>query len=214
MAKIHTLPNARQQTQECARVIASTEHGYMVKNAEGAYKAEQAFSCLVKPQVNDLVLVALIEHRMWILSILERTELSTTTLEVAGNLNLSAPKGVVVINGVSVQQVATKSISQTAPELSVMAARETHVNNELILNSQTTQLATKTAELSADKVVTGIGALIQNIKNSVRTIKETESVTAGNIIQTVRSCFKNHAKNTIMTSDSDLKMDAKRIHMG
>jgi len=214
MANIHALPRSIEQSQTSGHIISCSDHGFMVKTQQGVYKAQQAFSCLLKPLKDDVVLVSFADHNLWIISILQRTSTVNAQLTVAGDLDIFAPNGKVTVTGQSIEQVASQRITQSAPQLSVMAQKEMHVCDDLVLVAAQAKLTTKVAEFKADKIASSVGIFIQNIKNSVRTIKETETITAGNIIQTVRLCFKSHAKNSVMTAKSDMKIDAKRIHMG
>ena len=67
----------------------------------GILKAQRASSCLLKPAANDIVLAALVDENLWIISILQSAdENKNTLLELPKNttitndesLNLQSPK--------------------------------------------------------------------------------------------------------------------------
>lgn len=213
MENVHKLPSSVKEQQCQGIVIGRTEHSFLIKTAVGMFKAQQAFSCLVVPEKDDQVLVAFVDGDIWILSILKRSA-KAAMIEVEGDLSIGTAKGKLKLAGESISQVASNNIEQVTPNLSITAKRESHVCGELEINTAAANLSSQQAHLNVHKVTNKIGYLIQNIRSSIRTIRETESVTAGNIIQAVKGCFKSNAKNAVMTAKSDMKIDADRIHMG
>ena len=56
--------------------------------------------------------------------------------------------------------------------------------------------------------------MLQNLANSIRNISKTEQLQATNWITKVSDTHTLSAKNSVQVADGELKLDAKRIHMG
>lgn len=84
-----------------AKVQTCLDGFYFVHTSNGILKAQRASSCLLKPAANDIVLAALVDENLWIISILQSAdENKNTLLELPKNttitndesLNLQSPK--------------------------------------------------------------------------------------------------------------------------
>lgn len=213
-AQVTNFSTAGSQGQEKAEILNLGDKGYLVKSASGLFSAQKAYSCLLKPQKGDQVLVSFVEQQVWITAILVRIDSAVACIEVEGDLEIKSAEGRVSLSAQHITQEATGSLTINSSNMQVNAIKERHVCKDLSLTSEATQLSSVKADMKAQNITLSVGFILQSIKNSVRVVKETDKVSAANLIQTVRQCFKNHSKNTIMTSDSDIKIDAKRIHMG
>lgn len=201
-------------SHETAEVLSVEAKWFTVRSHSGMHRVRRSFDCLVVPRPGDTVLVAHFDAGHWILNVLERHEEEDLALEVEGDLTLVSKQGAVRLVGQHVQHHAEQRLDLSAGSFQLQAESSRHVSKTVSVVSNKAQLSTKQVDVSADNALIRLGNLMQRVKNSVRQVQETESVTCGQLFQTVRRCFKSHSKQSLITSETDIKIDAKRIHMG
>ena len=54
----------------------------------------------------------------------------------------------------------------------------------------------------------------QRVEQVVRWVSKLETVNINNWIQNIRNTLSSRSKNAVITAESDMKIDAERIHMG
>jgi len=211
---IHSLPGKDLPLQESGQVIGQESAFWLVRSASGVHRSRRSFDCLIEPQMSDRVVVMHVDGEHWVTNILQREQDQHVALQVEGNLTLCSKTGAVQMVGQSIRQHAVQSIEQQANKVSVTSQAESHVTGKLAVSSQETAFQSQRLDAKSDKAVLSIGTLMQKLNSSVRQIRDAEMVSAGQLVQKVKNCFKSHSKNTIITSDKDIKVDAERIHMG
>ena len=206
--------SGRVPSHEAAEVLSVEARWFTVRTQSGMHRARRSFDCLVVPRLGDTVLIAHLDAGNWILNVLERHAEDDMSLEVEGNLTLVSKQGAVRLVGQHVQHHAEKRLDLSAASYQLHAESSRQVSKTVSVVSNKAQLSTRQVDVSAENALVRLGNLMQRVKNSVRQVQETESVTCGQLLQTVRRCFKSHAKQSLITSETDIKIDAKRIHMG
>jgi hypothetical protein len=163
----------------------------------------------------DLVLAAVTSSgRAWVLSILEREEEGAAVrMSTEGDLEIAATGKLDVIGG-EVEVRARREAKLTAPKLSftafdlgaaverlVLAGGSAHVNLE----------SAKTVVSFADQV---FERLSTNAKRVYRYIEELDLTRAHQIEVRAETTAHIRSKQTFMTSDDLVKVEADQIHLG
>lgn len=204
-ASVAQLPATGMLT-ESATVRATGSTGITVQNAAGIFVASRAFSCLVAPRAGDLVMLARDgRKRCHVLAVLERPGAQDAAIDVQGKLDVQA------------QDIAFS----TPGEASTTAGRISINTLEANVNAVTAKLGGQSAELAfrnlrsvSDRIETIANHCTQRFQVSIRWITELEDVSAGQLIQKVKGLFASRSRQALITAEDDVKVDAKRIHMG
>ncbi|MBW3567969.1 MAG: DUF3540 domain-containing protein [Proteobacteria bacterium] len=205
-ATIARLTGNAGMTIESATVRSAGSAGITVQNAVGVFQASRAFSCLVEPREGDIIMLARDgKKRCHVLAVLDRPGAQDAAIHVQGKLDVHA-----------------KGIAFTTPgEASTTAARISINTVEANMNAVSAKLGGQSAELSfrnirsiSDRIETIANHCTQRFQVSIRWITELEDVTAGQLVQKVKGLFASRSRQALITAEDDVKVDAKRIHMG
>lgn len=203
-------------TQCLARVRAISEDGIMVDDGGVARLVRQATSCLIEPEIGDLVLLAIPTNDPggYLLAVLER-ESKQATLAAAGDLVIAAPRGRVTVAASEGVELATpKQLGVSADELRVQARSGRVFFDECaaIVRSMFASLTKLThvgevLELLVDRVT-------QRSKHSVRAIEGIDHTQAQNLELSAQSNVQVRAARTIVNGSEIVKVDGGQIHLG
>jgi hypothetical protein len=203
-------------TQCLARVRAISEDGIMVDDGGVARLVRQATSCLIEPELGDLVLLAVPANDPggYLLAVLER-EGKQATLAAAGDLVIAAPRGRVTVAASEGLELATpKQLDVRADELRVQARSGRMFLDECaaIVRSMFASLTKLThvgevLELLVDRVT-------QRSKHSVRAIEGLDHTQAQNLELQAQNAVHVRATRTVVNGSEVVKVDGGQIHLG
>ncbi len=188
---------------------------FIVQTPHGLLTATPAVSCLLKPLSGDRVLLAKDEQAYFILAVLTRTQghnnivelpADTTLHSSRGRLTLAAREGIDVLGGQGIALHAQK-LDMNGEQMHVHAMELALVGNQASLHA-------RTVWLQADTLSSVVGRVIQRFKSCCRWVEQAEIVNAGELLHKVRRLFSLRSRQAALTAESDVKIDAKRIHMG
>lgn len=197
------------------KVVEAGSHGIMVEASGRRLSAVPAFSCLVAPAADDLVLLSLTPENAYILSILERECANDMELRFPGDLYMNAENGKVFIRAETGMTCKTRGgmhffsdswiqkSSHGILDIDNLTARGTQVN---LLFKQMRFIA-RIFETMAEHV-------LWRMKTYVRKSEETDQVDAGQMLRKTKGLFSMHSRTTVMTSTKETKIDGAHIHMG
>lgn len=203
------------QSTEMATIQGGFGREFMVQSTRGAYRATLAFSCLVKPEIGDSVLVNAGDKESHILAIIDRPTNKDITMAFQGDVSMQAKSGKIdLVSHEEVGLTSAKKINMVSTELGINTAKA---------NVQATELS-----VSGDKVVSRwrdvhsfssamnmiTERLIQRIKNSFKTVEGVDQLTSQNYLQTVGKTMSVRSRDSVITARKDMKIDGERIHMG
>lgn len=199
---------------EPARVLARTEQGYLTQSGSGLATVQAAFSCLVVPEPQDLVLVAWHPGGGAIIAVLERPGAQAmnlgfpadTTLTAQGSLQLRA----LTTLGLSAGQRAELA----SPELGLSTQRAKVFADQVEAVGRFWQLRTQRLSVIAETLQSLAQTLLQRFKSSIRIVEGVDQHTVGDSLQVVRSTLAVRAHNAVISAREDVKIDGERIHMG
>ena len=188
----------------------------MITAENGVYEATKAFSCLIEPIVNDIVLFSVdTRTHCHILSIIERTEHADTVLSLSGDVTFDATQGKLNLNsrqGINIS--SDQNINLASEECSLIAKNAligieniTAVGARLVSKISCIQSFSQTVETVAVN-------LLQKLKNSFRVVEGVDQSRSRDVLTTVRNLYSIRSTQATILAKKDIKVDAERIHMG
>jgi hypothetical protein len=195
-----------ESSDDCYRVLAQGRH----------YSALRAFSCLVEPRVDDVVLFSIDTRKQChILSIIERPQASDTNLEFPGNVTIGSANGQLNMHAnQGINMVSQQDISQVAESYTLVAKKALLSTDEMTVVGSTLVARIKNVRSFADRIETVAGNWLQKLTNSFRYIEGVDQLKARDAIHTVKNLYSMRSRQAAMLAKKDIKIDAERIHMG
>lgn len=164
----------------------------------GNIAAKQALSCLVRPQLGDLVLYFKADNHAWVTAILSGKSNNEMTQEMDSNGRKGALKDrIISLSNNQGMSVETRSFNVNASEDISL-----HAVNKVQFTAVLGQLS-----ISAK-------SLVQSIQDSCIQLAKHWLNRAEYIDQEAEKVIKTHAQHQLMTAQKDVKVDAQRINMG
>lgn len=201
--------------QERATIVAAESGAWVVQSESGRYRAARAVSCLVEPEPGDLALLAVGEDgTSHVLAVLEREAGKPAVLTADGDVSIRS-KGRLQLSGQDGVDLVTRGEANVvAAGVSVHAER-----GSLIIDAMSVVGGLLNADVDKVKVVAKaldhvLDRFTQRVKASYRTIEELDRVRAKNVDHVASGTMKVHARETVMTADGLVKLDAEQIHVG
>jgi hypothetical protein len=201
--------------QERASVVSLEDRAVFVQSDTGRYRAARAVSCLVEPEIGDLVLVAVGEDgSSHVLAVLERESTGRTVLAVEGDASVVATGRLQLTGRDGVDLVTGGEANVVASEVSIHAKRGSVVADAMTLVGGLLRADVDSAKLVARALDHVLERFTQRTKASYRTIEELDRVRAHTVDHVASGTMKVHARETVVTADGLVKMDADQIHVG
>lgn len=168
-----------------------------------ALKAE---SCLIVPEVNDLVLVtsSAVADQIFILQILSRI-VSVNTLDLGQNT---------VIIGNDLKIAANSRLEVEAPEVSLSGIKGSASFSHSSFASNWCEVKLQKAAMIIHSLDRIINTVTEKIVNSFRTIDGIEQTKAQRIRTVVSERMFLKAKHTTINAEEEVSVDGKKIHIG
>ena len=202
--------------EEYGEVTGRKADHYLVDTQSGILEAHRAVTCLIEPEAGDKVLVCLgVDDRTYILAILERPQGSGFEMTVTGNLTVSSPEGSLRLSARdTVGLVSGKSVEMLSPRLNGSFKVAEIVFNKLLYAGQAIDATVSRIKMVAQVVESVADRLHQVLKNSYRTVEESEYLKAGSLHYLAGKLMALRGRYTVITANKDVKIDGKHIHMG
>lgn len=201
--------------QSVGTVTAATDDGFVVHVGGDAVRARRAAGCLLQPEVDDLVLVAVAREGAWVLTVLEREAGAASRVSLdgdlelrlsTGKLTLSAQEGVDVASGAPLRVVAGE-VDVHAGAASVSAQAVSLFGTAVSLEAETVRVAAAAVEQVVDR-------LTQRAKRVYRFVEEFEQLRAGRLDYVAKKLMELHGGSASVTADELVKVDGEQIHVG
>ncbi len=186
-----------------------------VQTGAGIAKARIALSCIVLPEAGDRVLLHTADGIPWILAVLERSASGPIRLATTRDIALVSSHGTVSVAAAqAVRLEAGTDASVTAGALTVHAPRARlmlddvlHVGRRISAHIARVRVIGELIESFADHVLT-------RAKRSTRLIEETDHLRSSDIDHRATGTLQLHARTSLVTADTIVRVDADQIHMG
>lgn len=215
MNNVRKLEYRHEVVQETGTITKIDPSTLYVQTDRGNYAAQKAVSCLVEPQVEDVVLVACsCDGGVYVLAILERPTSSPTRVAVTGDLSVQVTHGRFLVAANGLDFLSPSDISLNSSELQV------HTQKANVFVEQMNYLGQRLhGEIERIKTVAGtvdslIQRISQKIKRSYKTVEEIDQVRSEQIDYRATKNLNLHGKNALITANDLIKMDGEQIHLG
>jgi hypothetical protein len=211
--KVIPINTPNQQELYTAEVKTCQSYLVILASSRGVTRAQVAASCLLKPEMGDTVLVCDTPQSSYILSILEKSSSkqtlnlqNDTDIECHGSLNIHAQK--------TLKMTSAVQSSTHAPTITQVSQQQSMTSQHLNISAVEAQLVSKNIDVTATQCHSVIERIYQKADQVFRTVTTLENLKAGNLIQSVKNIWNSQSRNAVITAESDVKVDAQRIHMG
>ena len=193
-------------------VRAFVDGSWLVSHDRGSVVAKLAPSCLLAPEVNDVVMLATVPEGAFVLAVLDRGG-EHRRIEVDGELHLSATR--VCIEADEELTLRSKRVARLVGEaLTVAATEATWVAKQLrVLGEAFVVDATRIKQISTYSDVESESAR-ERLGNSYRDVREVEHVKAGSLTFSLRDTLSVHANLAAVTAKKLLRLAGDQIHLG
>lgn len=202
--------------QRLAKVRAISEDGILVDDGGLARLVRQATSCLIEPEVGDLVLLTVPakDPGGYLLAVLER-EGTQATICAPGDLVVSAPRG-------RMSFAAREGVGLTTPQTLELRADEVRVqarSARLFLDECAAIVRSMFASLTK---LTHVGEVLdllvdrvtQRSKHSTRAIEGLDHTQAQTVDFKAENNVHVHATRTVVNGREIVKIDGGQVHLG
>lgn len=202
--------------QDYGAVVAGGEGQLLVQCDLNRYHARRAVSCLIEPEIGDLVLFCMAEDDgAYILAILEREGGSVTTVSVDGDLNLRLDAGRLGIEACEGVAISTpRRLSMMSSDLHIRAAAADLTCRQMFITGAILQATLGRIKLFADSFDSLCERLHQRVKRSYRFVEETDQVRAENIDHRAEKLLNLRGENMVINARELVKVDGEQIHFG
>lgn len=203
---INIMPSSScSDSMHIAIVSKINDELYALQTNQGVVFAEKAMSCLLRPRLGDQVLLCTVEGESFILAVL-KTASEEHEIALSGKVAISATEDLSITTG--------KSYNLNADEIKQCSTKLTMNHKSMVSQSDAVAVKSNTVSVEANMSNTSINRAYFRAKEAVRWIENIETLNIGNWVQNIKHTLFSKAKNQVITASSDVKVDAKRIHMG
>lgn len=211
-----TVIEQQAATVQQARVVSVSGNHVLIDLQQGSIEeARVAFSCLVQPVPDDLVLCSkAVSGDCYILSILERLSKQTTILAFPSDTGIHTNGELTVSSAKSLSLVAAENLNCMS-DTAVHKSNNAVINyDECTANGSAFQAHFKTIKTISCLTTTIVSECIQKMKNYIRHTEKYDQIKAGQMSRKSDGLYSMDSSYTIMVSKKDTKIDGERIHMG
>ncbi|HUT53481.1 MAG TPA: DUF3540 domain-containing protein [bacterium] len=198
------------------RVVSISGLDAVVRMEDFAIEARVAFSCLVTPRAEDLVLCAASEAgEYFILAIIERPGDQDLAISFPADASVRAEQGALAMFSGEALTLASED------RLTCVSGRAVHKSREALVDFD--QLTAKGTDLKANyqnvlviarMINTMARQAIEKFRSYIRHSEDYDQVKAGQMTRKVDGLYAMDSGNTVMQSRQNTKIDGERIFMG
>lgn len=196
-------------------------------------RALRATSCLLEPEVGDLVLVnsgaasqvvsspapaqaaTLLGAAPFILAVLSRPHASSGVINFPGGARLlTTDDGSLQFAARDIQLAAGNRMDLSSPELTVRAAKGELVFGQLSAVAQALQARLGSLHCVAQNATSVVGRLVVRAINSFRQTEQLDDSRAGRVRMQVAERFALSAQHASVQAKGHVKIDGEKIDLG
>lgn len=199
-----------------ATVLAVADESIDLDVAGIKQSALAAFSCLVRPEPNDVVMFCRNASGInYVLGIIERPGEKNMNIELPGDATLRTRSGSLsMISSTSVNLLAGNRISCISDQ-AIHKSREAIIDyTDVTARGESMQASFTDIRVFSDLMCTMAKQVIDRFKCYIRHTNDYDQVKAGQMTREVSGLYSMDSRHTIMVSKKDTKIDGERIHMG
>lgn len=186
--------------QAKGEIVAIQDDGTMWVAIHGRrWLAQRAASCLLAPEVGDVVLLFSVDRQLWLLAVLTRAHPAQAAhIHCDSDLHLSS----------------AGTLQLQSPQFKLNAEQGTCEIDELKYRGKSVSAWVNMGRFFGKQCESIWESVSQFSQRLLRKTAQCEQVRAGQLDVKTEDFTRLHAKNTFISSKTLTKMDAKQIHMG
>lgn len=185
-----TKPNTIITTSYAIISVVKADY-YQIKCHNQYFVAKKSFSCLLKPQKNDLVEIKVVDDEIYITTILERVDSSCTNLELPEQTTISSA-GEITIQAQALRQKVLNYELCAKEALNVVANMKSFINE--------CYHQTDFSQVKANQLL--------------KEVKEFEQSMIKDLKITVTEGLKVDAQSATVTTSQDTVINARSVSLG
>ena len=167
---------------------------------------QKAFSCLVEPMVDDIVLVSKDQHQQaYVIAILQRDDETKMQVQLAPNTTLTSSEKL-TLHSEQINQLSVKSLQKTS--------EATFDFQQGLIRGDKLHSHIRHVHTISDMISTMAKQAIQKFNTYIRKTDTSDQVRAAQMGRKVDGLYTMNSKHTIMVSQKDTKIDGEHIQMG
>ena len=205
---------ANESTLLHATIVERNGELYYVEYTEGIIAAKRAFSCLIEPLQGDTVLITLQGEQVYILSILDRMDVSNTRISVSGDLHFQAIDGEIGMHGKHVTLEATETAKIASTTLGIGALHGEISIAQMTFWGNVIQCYSEKVKLVGDAIESFFKRMFHHAEHSQRYIAQQELVHCKNINYEAEQMLQLRGKLTQISAPGDVFVTGERVHLG
>ncbi|OTA20644.1 lipoprotein [Xenorhabdus beddingii] len=171
----------------------------MVESKNRGWHCRRAASCLLTPEMGDIVLIIKTHEQLWILAVLERAaQQNPAEINIPGDLSITAQGNL---------NLSSNGLNITADNGSC------HIN-EMQYSGESLSAWVSITRVIGNQFESVWHVVTQLSHRLFRHTIQTEQVHAGQLDMQAESYARLHAQNTVVSAKAITKIDAEQIHIG
>ncbi len=199
-----------------AVVISVTGQSAVIDLAGIPQPASIAFSCLVRPEPDDIVIYSQLESGVnYILGIIERPHGENMIIDLSGDATLQSRSGKLsIIANTSANLMAGEKINCISDQV-IHKSREAIIDySDVTAQGKSLQASFTNIRVFSELMSSMAKQVIDKFKCYIRHSEDFDQVKAGQMTREVSGLYSMDSRHTVMVSKKDTRIDGERIHMG
>jgi len=216
LANVVSMVEETEPAVQNAWVVSISGKEAVVRISGITQQAKVAFSCMIQPIPEDLVLCVQNETGAYfILGIIERPGDQNMTLSFPADVTMLAKEGALSMVSGKSMTLASGGQLNCFSEKAVHKSREALVDFDQLTARGTNLAANFTSIFVISRMInTLVRQVIEKVKSYIRHTEDYDQVKAGQMTRNVDGLYSMDSKNTVMVSRKDTKIDGEHIFMG
>jgi hypothetical protein len=206
----HSTPASTSQ----GRVIANHDEVFGILCGGETFRATRALSCLVQPEVGDLVLVHSEYGTAYVLAVLSRPKPNPVCLVLPGDAEIRAGGALAIEGDAGVTVESNATIELRSQGLDVRASEGALFIERLSYWGSRAQALVGEVKLCAGALDSAVDRFSQHVKHAFRAVARLDQLRAGRIDYRAEEDVSVRAENATVLTRNLTKIDGKQIHIG
>ena len=207
---MHSVPDNKMVS---GVVKSAANDVFIIQSSEGLVTASQAASCLLRPELDDKVLLSFIDNEIYILAVLIKAN-NKSKLSLKGDVVFDTQGELSINSAKKLTLNSSEKIAQSAPGIRALSSEHTIHAATFSANCTNMSLHSERVQAQVKELHGMFERVYQKADQVIRWVETIETLNIGNWVQNVKHTLNSRAQNQIITAKSDVKVDAQRIHMG
>ena len=215
MAKVANLPyrNAFEQCF-CGIIKGSSKQHWIVDTGQGVVTAKTAFSCLVKPQINDQVMIACDSSDYYVLAITAREVVNQLEVNLGDLVSASVSQGNLSLDCEDSFKIQTKETEVSVQKMKVTATESQLLSHRVTAIGDDLSTTFNSVKLFANTVLDICETVTRKLTHCFKQVDGLEQHQSRDSIQSVKNSLTMRSHHANITARKEMKIDGERIHMG